>query len=87
MVQLGDNPGIELMDDICEFLKVRHHFRAMNLDQGLPRAVIRVHRQFPYDDQPASTLGPPPVVGNMAFIQTTFLGEVGPMGQQTNAIG
>jgi hypothetical protein len=46
MVQLGEDPGIELMDDIGEFLKVRHHLRAMNLDQGLPWAVIRVQRQF-----------------------------------------
>jgi hypothetical protein len=59
----------------------------MNLDQGLPRAVIRVHRQFPDDDQSASTLGSSPVVGNMAFIQATALGEVGPVGQQTDAVG
>jgi hypothetical protein len=87
MVQLGHDPGIELMDGIREFLKACRHLRAMDLDQGLPWAVIGVHSQFPYNDQSASTLGASLVVGNMAFVQATALGEVGPVGQQTNAVG
>jgi hypothetical protein len=87
VAKLGENKSSVRVYGFSEETVIPDHLRVVGFNDAFPGSVIGMDGQFPQNDQPAASLCPPCVVGQVLIRESPLLAEVCSVGEKADAIG